>query len=233
MQTYIRIFIGLFAFLFVSEMEAQINRVNFSIQAGYHFNILNPRPYNLAFDIFNNNRTDVSKAFETVRYTGGYTAGFAIHRRRSDIRLQLMTFQQRSDAAFTSALNGPQIVDTKLSGQIISFQLISKLIPLGRAGDFMIGAGLNATHLESKADVFDAASFSEDSDLTQRTNDWKAGFMIVAPFRFEITELINISVEPYFQVYFGTTDFVSFSEAINTAANSTDPLLIRQIDHPG
>ena len=97
----------------------------------------------------------------------------------------------------------------------------------------MIGAGVNATHLESKADIFDESAFTEDGDLTQRTNDWKGGFIIIAPFQFEITEQILISAEPYFQVYFGQSNFTPFSEAINTQATAVDPLLNRQLDHPG
>ena len=233
MKYYFRYCLLILMIFAASTTYGQINRTNFSIQLGYKYNILNPRPYNLALEIFNTNRPDVSQPFDEITYTGGYSGGFAIHRRRSDIRLQFMTFQNRGNARFTDVTNGAQVADTKLSGQVFGIQLISKLIPLGRRGDFMIGAGLNATHLESKAQVFDAASFVEDGDLIQRTNDWSAGFMIIAPFRFEITEQILVSLEPYFQVYFSTTDFTPFSEAINTGATATDPLLIRQIDHPG
>jgi len=213
------------------DVLSQINRVNYSIQAGYHYNILNPRPYNLALTIFNDTRVDISQSFEEVKYTGGFTAALAIHRQRSDLRIQVMTFQQRQEARFTD-LQGPMVADTELRGEIYSFQLISKLIPLGRNGNFMVGAGLNATHLQGKSDLFLETSFSSDSELTRRTNDWKGGFIIIAPFQIEITEQILFSLEPYFQVYFGQNDFTPVSEAINTPASAVDPLLKRQMDHP-
>lgn len=234
MKYYSSIILSIFLLLVSVEFSfGQINRTNYSLQVGYQYNILNPRPYNLALNIFNDNRSDISQPFDSLKYTGGYTAGFAIHRQRSDLRFQVMTFQQRGDARFTDALGGTMVADSKISGQIFSFQLISKLIPLGRTGNFMIGAGVNATHIETKADIIPTASFTGDNDLTQRTNDWKGGFMIIAPFQFEITEQILFSLEPYFQVYFGQSDFTPFSESINTAATANDPLLKRQIDHPG
>lgn len=216
-----------------SSLFGQINRTNYSIQLGYQGNLLNPRPYNLALNIFNNNTPDISQGFDSLRYTTGFSGAFAIHRRRSDLRFQVMTFEQRGEARFTDALNGPQVADAQISGQIFSFQMISKLIPLGRKGNFMIGAGLNATHLQSKTDIFDESAYDGGNELTRRTNDWKGGFIIIAPFQFEITEQILFSLEPYFQVYFGQSDFTPLSEAINTPATAVDPLLRRQLDHPG
>ena len=230
-QLTIILIIGIF---FTQDVNAQWNRTNISVQVGYQFKYFNPAPYNFAVERFNTTQTGLTKNLKEVKWNGGWIAGLGIHRRRTTLSLNVMTFFSDSHSIGPDSLGVSQRRDVSFNGEIISASMVSDLVNFGADNHFAVGAAFNLTHIKTSTAQVAEADYEKDDPLTTASNTWKPSFMIIAPFRFGITEQLQVSAEPYYQIFFNKTDFAPFSEAINgNTVPQNDPELGGELDHPG
>lgn len=212
---------------------AQRNRPNFSIQLGYGSRFLNPSPLNLAIDsIYNVRNSGLTQGLSEVKWAPGFFAGAAIHRGRASIRLSVSTFGSSSFALGLDSTGLDYRRDMRFSGESYSLSLTSELIPIGDYVVFCVGAGFNATRLRMATAEVAASTFDPDLALPVVSQEWKPGFLIQTPFRFRLPPIAEISLEPYYQVFFAPGDFTPFSRELN-GATSFDGRLKGDIDHFG
>ncbi|MEL7341687.1 MAG: hypothetical protein AAGM67_14500, partial [Bacteroidota bacterium] len=95
--------------------QAQQNRTNISLQAGYHGKLLNPRPLNAVIDSFNF-KNDWEMELADVRSVSGFFAGVGIHPGRSHFRLDAMNYNAMVSASGLDDQGVEQRRDLALEG---------------------------------------------------------------------------------------------------------------------
>lgn len=214
--------------------QAQTRRFNLSVQAGYQYKFLNPRPFNFALDSLADVATgEPTNDFERIRWTPGPVAAVGFHRGRMNIRVVFNQFQGSSDFLGADTLGNDIQREARIDGFNLGLSLDGQLIPFGDYGGVYVGGSLQAsqinTRLRSAEPGADLPEFTRVSRLT------KPSFSIMLPFRVQPLPWLQISLEPYFQVFFSPTNYAGFSRALNGEAITTENRgrLIGETDHFG
>lgn len=220
--------------LFSIGLQAQSNRTNISLQAGYHGKLLNPRPLNAVIDSFNF-YSGLNMDLESVGAVSGFFAGIGVHPGRSHFRLDAMNYNTMFTATGTDDQGVEQRRDLALQGARFSLGFTSELIRFYKEGHFCVGASFNVNYLNISSTQKPAAEFNVDDPLDEAMTSWKPSFTIHTPLRFGIGPQVKVSIEPYYQIYFGPTDFSPVNEALNPATFQNTPISVREgdLDHLG
>ncbi|MEL6651783.1 MAG: hypothetical protein AAFP02_12110 [Bacteroidota bacterium] len=214
--------------------QAQLNRTNVSLQVGYHGKLLNPRPLNAVIDSFNF-YSDWEMDLADVSSVTGFFAGVGLHPGRSHFRLDAMNYNAMVSASGMDDMGVEQRRDLSLQGWRFSLGFTSELIRFYDEGHFCVGASFNVNYLNITSTQKPAAEFMEGEVLDPALTSIKPSFTVHTPFRFGIGPQVKISLEPYYQIYFGPTDFGQVNEALNPQTFQNTPISVREgdLDHLG
>jgi hypothetical protein len=214
--------------------EAQPRRFNLSLQAGYQYKFLNPRPFNFALDSLANLAYGTpADEFERIRWTPGPVAAIGFHRRRMTIRLLGNQFVGTSDFLGPDSLGVETQREARIDGWNIGVSLDGQLIPIGDLGGVYVGGAFQVSQINTY--LRRAASGETLPEFERVSRRTKPSFSIMLPFRFRPIPRLEFSLEPYFQVFFSPTRFDAFSSALNGEALSKtrSGKLIGEVDHFG
>ncbi|MEO0472739.1 MAG: hypothetical protein AAF206_24200 [Bacteroidota bacterium] len=213
----------------------QFSTTNFSIQAGYQVKNLNPRALNFVINRYNANRTNESLQLGTFRWTSGLFFAGSIKRGRTEFRLSVMTNRAQQTGIAPDSMGVSQRRDLRLSGLRYGIGFVSELIPIGDYVSINVGAQLTLNTLEVETAEVPESSFDVNAELNLIEDYLNPSFTIQAPIRIKPTEQFHISIEPYYQLYFGPTSFQSTNQAINPRTFAADPVtsVEQDLDHLG
>lgn len=213
---------------------SQTGQTNYSVQFGYQFKRLNPQAFNFALDsIANVQTTSARNEFERIVWTPGFAGGIGWHRRRLNVRLHFNEASGTSDFIGLDSLGGEQQREVRIGTWNAGLHLISQLIPFDDYGGIYVGGAFQITQINTF--LRQAAAAEELPDFERITNRTKTSFNILLPIRYSPIPQIQLSLEPYFQVFFSPTDFRGFSNTLNGETISTEKRggLIGELDHFG
>ncbi len=207
---------------------------NISLQLGYHGELLNPRPLNTVIDSFNfyNN---LSTKMAHITNVSGFSGAVGIHPGRSHFRFEGMVHNAATFSIGPDDQGVDQRRDLMLNGMRFSLGFTSELIEMFNESHFCVGASFNMNYLKLSTSVVPADQYQADAPLEEVMTSWKPSFTIHAPFRFGIGTQVKISLEPYYQIYFGPTNFRGLNAALNPETYINTPLNVEEgdLDHLG
>jgi hypothetical protein len=214
--------------------QAQTRRFNLSVQAGYQYKFLNPRPLNFALDsladVAAGNPTD---NFERIRWTPGVTGAIGYHRGRMSLRVLFNQFQGNSSFLGPDSLGVDTRREARIDGWNVGVSLDGQLIPFGDRAGVYVGGSFQISRLTTY--LRSAVRGDALPDFAVVTQVTKPSFSIMLPFRIQPLPWLQLSLEPYFQVYFSPTDYAVFSRQLNgeAATSANRGKLIGETDHFG
>lgn len=207
---------------------------NFSLQLGYHGKLLNPRPLNTVIDSFNFYNS-LTTQMAPITNVSGFFGAIGIHPGRSHFRVEAMTYGASTFGIGLDDNGVEQRRDLDLFGMRFSAGFTSELIEMFAESHFCVGASFNVNYLQLFSSAVEAANYEPDADLDQVMTSVKPSFTIHAPFRFGIGRQVKVSVEPYYQIYFGPTNFRDLNQELNPETFARTPLNVEEgdLDHLG
>lgn len=233
MRKLITLFIFSMIFLAFLPASGQSGKNGISIQAGYQFKYLNPRSVNFIVDKYNS-AVSLTRKLDEIKWANGFSAGLGYHSGRASFRLSGMLFDAQTYAIGPDA-NGVNFRrDLQMHGGVISLGINSELIKFYRDGGFHVGGSFDLTNFRTASSQVAEASFNPDAALDPVSNAWMTSFSILSPFRFGIGPVVRISIEPYYQIFFGRLNYRRLNQEINgSSVPSNSPELLTEPDHAG
>jgi hypothetical protein len=220
---------------FAASVFLGLGQTNVSLQAGYHGKLYNPRALNAVIDSFNFYNGDLTTQMAPIGNVSGFFGAIGLHPNRSHFRLEAMTYGATTMAIGPDEQGVEQRRDLDLFGARISAGFTSELIEMWPESHFCVGALLNVNYLEINSAVVPAANYEIDDPLDEVMTSWKPSFTIHAPFRIGLGRQVKLSIEPYYQIYFGPTNFREVNAELNPETFANTPLNVEEsdLDHLG
>ncbi|MEZ4774286.1 MAG: hypothetical protein R3D00_13965 [Bacteroidia bacterium] len=211
----------------------QSGKKGISIQAGYQLKYLTPRSVNFIIGKYNSS-VSLTRKMEEIKWANGFSAGLGYHSGRASFRLSGMLFNAQTYAIGPDN-NGQNFRrDVQLHGGVVSLGLNSELIKFYSEGGFNVGGSFDLTNFRTATAQVAEASFDENTALSQVSNAWMTSFTILAPFRFGFGPVVKLSIEPYYQIFFGRLNYRQLNQAVNgSSVPSNSPELLTEPDHAG
>ncbi|MEO1449808.1 MAG: hypothetical protein AAFV07_09760 [Bacteroidota bacterium] len=215
-------------------LQAQSSQPNFSIQVGYQALYLNPTPFNfLADSLYNVQVADLSERMGNIKWTTGPSVGIAYHRGRSALRLSGRYFAARAFAVRTDDMGAVVRRDVRLTGLATTLQLTSELVPITDLLSFYVGGGFSLFNLQIQSEEVPNNSFSAADPLKVIENRNKLSFLLQTPFRLRLPPRFMLSLEPYYQVFFGPLEFEPLAQEIVPEPPASNGKITGELDHFG
>ena len=207
---------------------------NYSIQLGSQFRFLRPVGMNYAIGEFNTLNSDWTTSLEDIRWTAGWSGALAIHRGRSEIRLQTQTFGASTFGVGPDSLGTVVRRDVRLNGMTYQLGISSNLIEINRNLSFGVGGTFSINRILLRTEAVPEASFVEGSLLPVAQTFVKPSLNLIAPINIGLGPWMGLKIEPTYQVFFAPSNYGEFSQAINgSAVSANDPSLETEADHFG
>lgn len=226
----------LIVLMFVSaDVMGQVSsRPNVSLQVGGQLRLLRPVGLNYAIDGFNTANPGWSTKPAEIDWTQGLSFAAAIHRSRSEIRLQVQTYNAASFGLGNDSLGLAQRLDYQLRGATYQLGLASNLIEINDYLSFGIGGAFAINHLRINALLQPEASYSPTAAVPQVQQLYKPSINLIAPINIGVLPWVSLRIEPTYQVFFSPANYATFSQAINgNFLSANDPSLETDADHFG
>ncbi len=210
------------------------SRPNFSLQVGGQLRLLRPVGLNYAIDGFNTANPAWGTQPSEVEWTQGLSFAAAIHRSRSEIRLQVQTYNAASFGLGSDSLGQEQRLDYQLRGATYQVGLASNLIEINDYLSFGIGGTFAINQLRLNAIVQPESSYDPSAAVPQVLQLYKPSINLIAPINIGVLPWVSLRIEPTYQVFFSPANYAPFSEAINgNFLSVNDPALETDADHFG
>lgn len=210
------------------------NGPNYSIQLGGQFRFLRPIGMNYAIGEFNQRNADWTTPLNDIRWTTGGALALAVHRGRSEIRIQSQTFAASTFGTGPDSSGTVVRRDVKLNGMTYQLGISSNLIEINRNLSFGVGGTFSINRILLRTEAVPQADFIEGSLLPVAQTFVKPSLNLIAPINIGLGPWLGLKIEPTYQVFFAPSNYSDFSQAINgNALSANDPSLETEADHFG